>query len=929
MAPSSEPVQRDASRPSRLRVAVVSHTHWDREWYHPAERFRQRLVALVDAILDDPGPVPFLLDGQAIVLDDYLRVRPEAFTRLADALQRGVIEAGPWYVLADNQIPGGEALIRNLEAGRRMMHRFGAVAPAVLYCPDTFGHPAAMPLLAHGFGLPVAVAWRGIGGVGHPTQDAFVWMAPSGERVVVHHLPPDGYEFGSALPLDEAAVRARWAKLQSLLAPRSATGIVLLLNGADHHARQPDLERRLAMLAEVAAPEAEVVPQSLTQWGEAFATAAQQTALPVVTGALRNSYGYTWTLSGTLATRAHQKRTNAILERTLLRDVEPWLALLRLQRTTLSVPDTAARVKMAQLPALLHRAWEDLLATHPHDTLCGCSVDAVARAMTQRQEAVHAQLPGLRESALQGLLRHDPVAARERAVRREGAPVVIRNRTARPRHGIARVVVMDTLADVAVGPGSAANASPNAAPPATAQWIHSGWITQELGTRITYHRRESSQHYPDNDLVVERQLLTWSPPVDAFGLRVMSLEAPPPQAASWTPVSVRIDGEQILCANDHLTVRVEHAETSPTVTIIAGDRRIDDACWIETRPDAGDSYTPAPRGVATRLRAVRAWVTHRGPLRSTVRIAWRAADASRTVGPRGDIRVVTDLEIDAESPVVRCRMRGTNRRIDHRLQFVWRTDQSEHATVTADAAFGPVVREPITLPVDTHESVPPGMPIHRWLCTSEQGRAATLLSDGLAEAEPAPHRLALTLLRSTGALSRNDLPERPGHAGWPAAIPEAQCLGAFRAVCGLMLHKAAADGAVDGAALEAISAAADDLLAPLVGASWRDLTTDIHEVSGIALTGRGLEVSAITLSAVDPSAILLRAVNLASEPADGTWTMPDDGPWDITPCRFDETPIGATEQRRGTIPFRASARGVVTLRVQRARAESVADEGRG
>ena len=64
--------------PSALRVLVVSHTHWDREWYHAAGRFRHRLVALVDDLLDDPPPEgqSFLLDGQGIVLDDYLAVRP-------------------------------------------------------------------------------------------------------------------------------------------------------------------------------------------------------------------------------------------------------------------------------------------------------------------------------------------------------------------------------------------------------------------------------------------------------------------------------------------------------------------------------------------------------------------------------------------------------------------------------------------------------------------------------------------------------------------------------------------------------------------------------------------------------------------------------------------------------------------------------------
>ena len=35
-----------------MNVHVVSHTHWDREWYLTHEQFRLRLVALVDRLLD-------------------------------------------------------------------------------------------------------------------------------------------------------------------------------------------------------------------------------------------------------------------------------------------------------------------------------------------------------------------------------------------------------------------------------------------------------------------------------------------------------------------------------------------------------------------------------------------------------------------------------------------------------------------------------------------------------------------------------------------------------------------------------------------------------------------------------------------------------------------------------------------------------------
>src|SRR5262245_53917587 len=139
-----------------MNVHVIPHTHWDREWYLPAGRFRQLLVALVDELLDDPPPAgeSFLLDGQAIAIADYLAVKPERRRELSTLLKEGRLEAGPWFVLADELIPSGEALARNLLVGRAVLRELGAEAPPVLYCPDSFGHPAALPELARGFGLP-------------------------------------------------------------------------------------------------------------------------------------------------------------------------------------------------------------------------------------------------------------------------------------------------------------------------------------------------------------------------------------------------------------------------------------------------------------------------------------------------------------------------------------------------------------------------------------------------------------------------------------------------------------------------------------------------------------------------------------------------------------------------------------------------------
>src|SRR5207244_6334982 len=86
-------------------VGIVPHTHWDREWYAPFQRYRVQLVHLVDDLLDlleaDPSFTRFLLDGQTAVIDDYVEVRPEAEPRLRALVAAGRLQVGPWMILMD------------------------------------------------------------------------------------------------------------------------------------------------------------------------------------------------------------------------------------------------------------------------------------------------------------------------------------------------------------------------------------------------------------------------------------------------------------------------------------------------------------------------------------------------------------------------------------------------------------------------------------------------------------------------------------------------------------------------------------------------------------------------------------------------------------------------------------------------------------
>ncbi|HXZ85246.1 MAG TPA: alpha-mannosidase, partial [Myxococcota bacterium] len=137
-------------------LVVVPHTHWDREWYRTHEQFRARLVGLLDGLLDllerDPEFRCFSLDGQTIVLDDYLAVRPEARARIEALVRAGRLAIGPWTVLPDEWLVSGEALIRNLRLGLTRGDAFGG-AQRLGYVPDQFGHVGQLPQIFAGFGF--------------------------------------------------------------------------------------------------------------------------------------------------------------------------------------------------------------------------------------------------------------------------------------------------------------------------------------------------------------------------------------------------------------------------------------------------------------------------------------------------------------------------------------------------------------------------------------------------------------------------------------------------------------------------------------------------------------------------------------------------------------------------------------------------------
>ena len=347
----------------RWRAFVVPHTHWDREWYERLSGYRLRLVPMVSKLLDllerDPEFRSFTFDGQTIAIEDHLETRPEDRLRIEALVRAERLFVGPWYVLADLLLVSGESLVRNFQEGLRVSGELGR-ALRVAYVADPFGHPAQMPQLLRGFGYGAYVFARGVGDEGEELGSEFQWEAPSGDRVIASHqvahynnalaLVGEGNETDVQLG---RRVRRVLPRIFDRTAPYANGDALLLMVGDDHTEAYEHLADAVA-ISRTVLPRFEARITSL----EEFAS-----ALPAPRGVLRGemiSGKYRPILRGVNSTRVWIKQENARCERLLLAECEPLDAI-------------AAGTDRAELRSL----WRTLLQNHPHDSICGCSIDAV------------------------------------------------------------------------------------------------------------------------------------------------------------------------------------------------------------------------------------------------------------------------------------------------------------------------------------------------------------------------------------------------------------------------------------------------------------------------------------------------------------------------------------------------------------------------
>jgi hypothetical protein len=727
-----------------VRVVLVSHFHWDREWYRTFEDFRSRLVSAIDVVLDqcehDPG-YRFVLDGQAIVLEDYLALRPHRQTELERGVRAGQLSSGPWYVQPDSLLPSGEAHIRNLLIGRRVSLAFGAVS-RVAYVPDSFGHPAQFPQLFAGFGLGPFVYWRGNGDELGDLEPVWQWRAPDGSAVTAW-LSTDGYFGAAGLDADAETAAERLAPIVERLAALGHDP-VCLMNGFDH--LPPDVHTG-AVAAALAGTLGMPVVRGLLDDAAAGLDACDR---PAYEGALLGGRVANL-LPGVWSARMPLKLRNRSCETSLEGWAEPWAAF----GAALGLED--------ERPAL-ERAWRALLANQAHDSIGGCSIDRVHEQMRTRFDTADELATTTTRRILESLAGRDRSGALSWTDEQD---LSVFSASPHLLTAIVRVPLdafppwRMSIDRFDLHPFMSGDAGP-------------GFTVDGRPARVVVSDDPARVRFLPGQPALDVEFVATNVP--AFGCHRYRLARGPA-----APETID-DGHEISAAGVHVRVADDG-----TLAIRLGDREYSSLFGIEDRGDRGDSYDfdPVDAGADAETVAM-SWRRSRHVSGIQHLHVERTLAIPSSLGPRRDRRVNDRVEcvltLDAAvAPGVPWLDVGVcidNRAHDHRLRLCFPTG-APTSSFSAATTFD-VASRSTALPDASRwlHPAPATFPHQGWVAAN----GLFVGAPGLPEAEVmADGTIAITLVRSVGWLSRFDVTTRPLPAGPEMPAPGAQVPGVVRA----------------------------------------------------------------------------------------------------------------------------------------------------
>ncbi len=347
----------------KKQVIAYLHTHWDREWYREFEVFRLRLLRVFDNVLEmlGSGKIPsFYFDGQVSAILDYLEIRPEKEQIVRQFIKEKKLFIGPFYCLIDEFLTDRTVFEKNIEIGMKIAKDFGC-EDFIGYFADTFGHSKNIPPILQKYGIDKIMVWRGVPDL--PSE--FVFNGVNTINLVRGYFMDI---FSSPKTIEE---KAEWLKGNLDKIAQKSNDYILLPIGADHLGVEPDIAEQIEAVNAILANPADggdIYEIKLSNPFEYFELVKDNFKTEWNDELRDNSK--TFILPGCYSARMRLKQYRAE-------------ASYRLEQA-----DRLQKHFGGNYSAIVEYAYKLLIQNHAHDSICGCSTDAVHFENYSRYEKI-------------------------------------------------------------------------------------------------------------------------------------------------------------------------------------------------------------------------------------------------------------------------------------------------------------------------------------------------------------------------------------------------------------------------------------------------------------------------------------------------------------------------------------------------------------
>ncbi len=736
----------------RLKIGIIAHTHWDREWYFTSSKSMLYSLHDFDEIIEqleqDDKFKCFMFDGQTSIIEDYISMRPEMKDRIKKLAKENRIILGPWYTQPDTLVISGESLVRNLLYGTRSAMELGNCME-VGYLPDSFGMSEQMPQIYRGFGFKYAAFRRGISD-GLVKNGEFYWGSPNGDEVFTHNI----YAYGSFGYPPERPEKLKEYIMQAVdkLSEKYNTGIILLFNGEDQKPIRKDLPK-IIDTAEKILPDMdfEIVPL------EKGISEIERQGMDFERYQGEFTFGqYSRTHKSIFSTRADLKIMNNRIESHIQNIAEP-------------ISSLSYMLGFKYEEKVFEKIWKLMLDNSAHDSIGMCNSDETNRYVEHRFIEAKNLSTSLTELKMREISTKIPV--------KDNFQFQVYNLLPYERGGIlkTRLFLPSDEVEIYDGQGNAYDT----------RIIDIKDVTDTLLKKsireIGVDNDENACWQREVKKIYDAEILVYIEKMQPFGYKTLYIRE---KEKTYGKHSGSDFAKGNFIENEYFSIFV-HDDGTIDVHDKKRNKDYKDAIYFEDDGDEGDSYDYSEPVDDKYLRHVEVKSICKKPyeLENTLHLTFEMPlpyDLKERREGKTSVSDVIDFDISLvkNDPNIGIDVTVLNRAIEHRMRLIINTDI--HAKCSyADEQFGTIKRNVYLKEVEHwkeqgwNEKPRTIEPMQSFVAISDNTSAVQVVTDSVREYQITGgkyNRIAMTVMRATPYLGKENLNDRPGRESGTKAL---------------------------------------------------------------------------------------------------------------------------------------------------------------